>query len=96
MIAVEKRRQNVRPDDSRGVATRVERTDASGAGDIGNRANAIRLLADRLIAGLDDRPFRPTPDQLALIWGGDLVRGRQERRGRRRQQVDTRRSSRTT
>lgn len=39
------------------------------------RATASRLLADRLIAGLDNRPFCPTPDQLALVWGGDLVRG---------------------
>lgn len=34
-----------------------------------------RLLASRLIAGLDTRPFSPTADQLASIWGGELVRG---------------------
>ena len=50
------------------------RTDTWDGGDPGDLTNASRLLADRLIARLDDRPFRPTADQLALVWGGDLVR----------------------
>ena len=56
------------------VAT-ADHTDPWGGGHVGDLANASRLLADRLIAGLDDRPFCPTPDQLAWVWGGDLVRG---------------------
>ena len=56
------------------VAT-ADHTDPWGGGHVGDLANASRLLADRLIAGLDDRPFGPTPDQLAWVWGGELVRG---------------------
>ena len=41
----------------------------------GDVATASRVLADRQVAGLDGRPFRPTPDQLAWVWGGDLARG---------------------
>jgi hypothetical protein len=45
--------------------------------------DVAHLLASRLVAGLDDRPFRPTADQLARVWGGDLVRGeRRENRAR--------------
>jgi hypothetical protein len=38
-------------------------------------ADVIRRLADRFIAGLGKRPFRPTPMELARVWGGELVRG---------------------
>jgi hypothetical protein len=75
MMAGEDPRDEVRPDESRGVATLVERAETSDARDSGDLANTTRLLADRLIAGLDDRPFRPTAHELALVWGGDLVRG---------------------
>ena len=40
----------------------------------------VRLLADRWIAGLDDRPFRPTSEQLAWVWGGELARGETRQR----------------
>jgi hypothetical protein len=40
------------------------------------------MLAARWIATLDGRPFRPTPEQLAQVDGGDLVDG--EARDRRR------------
>lgn len=40
-----------------------------------------RTLASRWIATLDDRPFRPTPERLAWVAGGDLVEG--EARARR-------------
>jgi hypothetical protein len=75
VIAGEDPRDEVRPDESRGVATLVERAATSDARDNGDLANTSRLLADRLIAGLDARSFRPTADQLATVWGGDLVRG---------------------
>jgi hypothetical protein len=74
-MAAEVPRFNVRRDDSRGVPTLLERADTSDGGDIGDLANATRLLADRLIAGLDDRPFRPTADELAFVWGDNLVPG---------------------
>lgn len=41
-----------------------------------------RTLAARWIATLDERPFRPTPEQLVQVDGGDLVDG--EARDRRR------------
>jgi hypothetical protein len=46
----------------------------SGDGDT-DPTNLVRLLADRLVAGLDHRPFRPTDDQLAWVWGGQLGPG---------------------
>jgi hypothetical protein len=39
------------------------------------RAERGRRLANELVGGLDARPFRPTADQLAWVWGGDLARG---------------------
>ena len=75
MMARNKPPHNVRVDELRGVATLVGRTGTSDGVDIADLTDATRLLADRLIAGLDDRPFRPTADQLALVWGGNLVRG---------------------
>ena len=68
-------RDTVGPQERRDVGATAGRSDPSDGGDVGDPATASRLLADRLIAGLDDRPFRPTPDQLAWVWGGDLVRG---------------------
>lgn len=62
-------------EERRDQATLAERTGASGSGDSGDPISASRLLAERLIAGLADRPFRPTTDQLARAWGGDLARG---------------------
>ena len=38
-------------------------------------SDVVQPLASRLVAGLDNRPFYPTPDQLAWVWGGDLVPG---------------------
>jgi hypothetical protein len=75
MIASEVPRNNVRRDERRGVATLVERAATSDEEDNRDLAGATRLLADRLLAGLDDRPFRPTADELALVWGGALVKG---------------------
>lgn len=34
-----------------------------------------RSLASRWVATLDERPFRPTPEQLAWVAGSDLVEG---------------------
>ncbi len=62
------------------VDLRGARTNGAGVADAPDVAH---LLASRLVAGLDDRPFRPTADQLARVWGGDLVRGeRRENRAR--------------
>jgi hypothetical protein len=44
-------------------------------GDVADLIEPSRLLASRWIAGLDNRPFAPTADQLAWVWGGKLVRG---------------------
>ena len=55
--------------------------DASAASAQADRTIS-RTLAARWIATLDERPFRPTPQQLALVDGGDLVAG--EARDRRR------------
>lgn len=63
------------PDERRGLAPVVAHRVASVSGDVQGLTSASRLLADRLVAGLDDRPFRPTADQLAWVWGGELVRG---------------------
>ena len=47
------------------------------------KADVSRLLADEWIGGLDTRPFRPTANQLASVWGGELTRGEtQEQRVR--------------
>lgn len=40
----------------------------------------VRLLANRWIAGLDGRSFRPTSDQLQWVWGGELARGETRQR----------------
>jgi hypothetical protein len=62
------------------VALRGAPTNGAGVADAPDVAH---LLANRLVAGLDDRPFRPTADQLARVWGGELVRGeRRENRAR--------------
>ena len=45
------------------------------------RADASRALAMRWVATLDERPFRPSLEQLARVNGGDLVVG--EARDRR-------------
>jgi hypothetical protein len=52
----------------------AHRPDTSGA-DVAGPTDASRLLANRLIAGLDDRPFRPSAAELARVWGGELARG---------------------
>lgn len=75
MMAGTELRDAVGPAEPRGLVATADHTDPWGGGHVGDLANASRLLADRLIAGLDDRPFCPTPDQLAWVWGGDLVRG---------------------
>lgn len=62
-------------EERRDRATLAERAEAPGSGDAGDPISTSRPLAERLIAGLADRPFRPTTDQLARAWGGDLVRG---------------------
>jgi hypothetical protein len=49
--------------------------DPNPADDADDDGNAARLLADRWIAGLGVRPFRPTTDQLDWVWGGELDRG---------------------
>ncbi len=73
--AIEDHRHTVRPRAHPGVAAQVERPALSAGGDVADLTNATRLLANRLIVGLDDQPFRPTADQLAWVWGGDLVQG---------------------
>ena len=55
--------------------------DASAASAQADRTIS-RTLAARWIATLDGRPFRPTPEQLAQVDGGDLADG--EARDRRR------------
>ncbi len=82
-IGNEEPRSEVGPPERPGVATMVDRADTSHGGDIGNLPDAGRRLASRLITGLSDRPFRPNPDQLAWVWGGDLARG-EERASRAR------------
>jgi len=67
--------------DTRGRRTRnryagADRTSAPTPGDGGtDPADLVRLLAHRLVAGLDGRPFRPTDDQLDWVWGGELGPG---------------------
>ena len=68
-------RDDVGPHEGRGVVPIAGRADTRDRGDSGDPTNASRLLADQLIAGLDNRPFCPTADQLARVWGGDLVAG---------------------
>jgi hypothetical protein len=63
------------PRERHGAEALVDRAATSHGGEAGDMPDAGRWLADRLIAGLDKRPFRPTADQLAWVWGGDLVRG---------------------
>ena len=75
MILRTEPRETVGPQERRGVVLITGRADTRDRGDTGNSATASRPLADRLVAGLDDRPFCPTPDQLAWVWGGDLARG---------------------
>lgn len=53
-------------------ARRVARRDI---GDAPGLPDFSRLLANRLVATLEARPFRPTAAQLEWVWGGDLVRG---------------------
>jgi hypothetical protein len=67
--------ETVRPLERRGVAALVERPDLAAGGNDAGLTDASRRLADRLIVGLVERPFRPTADELAWVWGGDLVRG---------------------
>jgi hypothetical protein len=74
MMAGTELRDAVGPAEPRGLVATADRTGPRDGGHIGDLANASRLLADRLIAGLD-RPFCPTPDELAWVWGGELVRG---------------------
>lgn len=59
------------PDVDRVAATDGPRDDRSTS----------RAVAARWIATLDERPFRPTPERLAWVAGGDLVEG--EARARR-------------
>ncbi|HEX7346624.1 MAG TPA: hypothetical protein VF253_07510 [Candidatus Limnocylindrales bacterium] len=42
---------------------------------VSDTPDIVRLLANRLVATLDSRPFRPTVDQLAWVWGGELGPG---------------------
>lgn len=42
------------------------------AEDVSDPPDIVRLLANRLVAALDGRPFRPTVDELAWVWGGEL------------------------
>jgi hypothetical protein len=59
----------------------VDRPHAEG--EDADRRDDSRLLATKLIAGLDSWPFRPTAAQLAWVWGGELVMGEaQESRSR--------------
>ena len=75
MMARTELRDAVGPREPRGLVATADRTGPWDGGHVEDLANASRLLADRLIAGLDNRPFCPTPDQLAWVWGGELVRG---------------------
>ena len=64
------------PPDAERIADRVAAT-SSPADD----RSTGRALAARWIATLDERPFRPTPERLAWVAGGDLDEG--EARARR-------------
>jgi hypothetical protein len=41
----------------------------------GDSPDVSRALASELIAELGQRPFHPTTEQLAWVWGGELVLG---------------------
>ena len=61
---------------SRDAEAFVELAPASTPGeDVSDTPDIVRLLANRLVAALDSRPFRPTEDQLAWVWGGELSPG---------------------
>jgi hypothetical protein len=75
---------DVRPGPSREGEVVVDLTgNPKNGADVADAPDVVRLLASRLVVGLEDRPFRPTADQLASVWGGDLVLGEtRERRAR--------------
>jgi hypothetical protein len=64
------------PPDAEPIADRVAATSSPG-----DDRSTGRALAARWIATLADRPFSPTPEQLARVAGGDLDEG--EARARR-------------
>jgi hypothetical protein len=47
----------------------------SGPSAAAGRPVTPRSVADGWVAALDQRPFHPTPEQLAWVAGGDLVEG---------------------
>jgi hypothetical protein len=67
---------DVRPGPSGDGEAAVEITPTPSQGeDLGAPSDIVWALASRLVAGLDDRPFHPTAEQLAWVWGGELVLG---------------------
>jgi hypothetical protein len=58
-----------------GVASARSRgSERPGVGDPVDLTSISRVLANDLVAQLDDRPFRPSTAQLAWVWGGALAR----------------------
>jgi len=67
---------DVRPGPSGDGEAAVEITPTPSHGeDLGDPPDIVWVLASRLVAGLDERPFHPTAKQLAWVWGGELVLG---------------------